>query len=121
MSMKIAAMLPNAGNSKQGAGNLMTAAPSGPFGSARTRKSGLLSTASSRSAYHSIATAERTLWNVRVAPRADITLSSQEGMFGEGQLPVTQDDITALEVLRVDGLLLGLRLSMPGAYGVITS
>jgi hypothetical protein len=55
------------------------------------------------------------------APRADITLSSQEGMFGEGQLPVTQDDITALEVLRVDGLLLGLRLSMPGAYGVITS
>jgi hypothetical protein len=42
-------------------------------------------------------------------------------MFGEGQLLVTQDDITALEVLRVDGLLLGLWLSMPGVYGVITS
>jgi hypothetical protein len=35
-------------------------------------------------------------------------------MFGEGQVPVTQEDITALQVLRVDGLLLGLRLSMPG-------
>jgi hypothetical protein len=42
-------------------------------------------------------------------------------MFGERQLPVTQDDITTLQVLLVDGLLLGLRLSMPGVYGVITS
>jgi hypothetical protein len=42
-------------------------------------------------------------------------------MFGEGQLPVTQDDINALEALRVDGLLLGLRHSMPGVYGVVTS
>ncbi len=50
-----------------------------------------------------------------------ITPSSQERMFGEGQLPVTQDDITALEVLPVDGLLLGLRLSIPAVYGVVTS
>jgi hypothetical protein len=42
-------------------------------------------------------------------------------MFGEGQVPVTQEDITTLQVLRVNGLLLGLRLSMPGLYGVITS
>jgi hypothetical protein len=53
--------------------------------------------------------------------RADITLSSQERMFGERQLPVTQDDITTLQVLLVDGLLLGLRLSMPGVYGLVTS
>ena len=47
---------------------------------------------------------------VRDAPVEDITLSSQEGMFGEGLLPVTHDNITALEVLRVDGLVLGSRL-----------
>jgi hypothetical protein len=42
-------------------------------------------------------------------------------MFGEGQLPVTQDDITTLDVFLVDGLLLGLRLSILGVYGVATS
>jgi hypothetical protein len=42
-------------------------------------------------------------------------------MFGEGQLPVIQEDITTLQVLLVHGLLLGLRLSMPGVYGVITT
>jgi hypothetical protein len=42
-------------------------------------------------------------------------------MFGEGQLPVTQDDIITLQVLLVHGLLLSLRLSMPGVYGVVNS
>jgi hypothetical protein len=47
---------PDAGNSKWGAGNLLTSAPSGPFVSGRTHTSSLLSTASSRSACHPIAT-----------------------------------------------------------------
>ena len=47
---------PDAGNSKWGAGNLLTGAPSGPFASGRTYRSRSLSTASSRSADHPIAT-----------------------------------------------------------------
>jgi hypothetical protein len=52
----VAPALPDAGNSKWGAGNLQTGAPAGPFVSARTHKSNLSRTASSRAAYHSIAT-----------------------------------------------------------------
>jgi hypothetical protein len=46
----------DAGNSKWGAGNLQTVAPSGSFASAGTHTSSLLRTASSRSADHPIAT-----------------------------------------------------------------
>ena len=48
---------------------------------------------------------------------ADITLSSREWMFGEGQLPklpVTHDNFTAFEVLRVDELVLGPALDARG-------
>jgi hypothetical protein len=47
---------PDPGNSKWGAGNLQTGAPSGPFVSGRTHKSRSLNTASSRSACHPITT-----------------------------------------------------------------
>jgi hypothetical protein len=52
----VAPASPDAGNSMWGAGNLQTGAPSGSFVSARTHKLSLFSTASSRSAYHPIAT-----------------------------------------------------------------
>jgi hypothetical protein len=54
-------------------------APSGPFVSARTHKSSLLRTASSRSAYHPVATGERTLRKVRVAPTRDIVVAERCG------------------------------------------
>jgi hypothetical protein len=39
-------------------------------------------------------------------------------MFGEGQLPASHDNITALEVFRVEGLFLVSDLAMPGVYGI---
>jgi hypothetical protein len=64
------------GNSIWGARNLQTGSPANSFVSVRTHKSSLLSTASTRSAYHHIANGLRTLRQVRVAPIADIGVAT---------------------------------------------
>ncbi len=77
-------------NSEGRSRNLQTGAPLDPFASARTHKSSLLSTASSRSADNPIATRERMLRKVRVAPEPEVSLRACRAPNERAKLPDLQ-------------------------------